>query len=131
MVQKAQRGQSSVCVFVSGVRYGADDLITCPSLQRCQFNSVLPGTVSTITIFLCQQQYQLCPLASFSLKIHVGIRATASCFASRIHVRHLLYIVFKSERPFSAMANDQAHEHANAVIKSDGGAIGITEDASA
>ena len=29
------------------------------------------------------------------------------------------------------MAIDQAHEHANAVIKSDGGAIGITEDASA
>ena len=29
------------------------------------------------------------------------------------------------------MAIDQAHAHANAVIKSDGGAIGITEDASA
>ena len=32
---------------------------------------------------------------------------------------------------FLATAIDQAHEHANAVIKSDGGAIGITEDASA
>ena len=41
------------------------------------------------------------------------------------------FVVFKSKRPFSAMAIDQAHEHANAVIKSDGGAIGITEDASA
>ena len=41
------------------------------------------------------------------------------------------FAVFKSKRPFSAMAIVQAHEHANAVIKSDGGAIGITEDASA
>ena len=41
------------------------------------------------------------------------------------------FVVFKSKQPFSAMAIDQAHEHANAVIKSDGGAIGITEDASA
>ena len=41
------------------------------------------------------------------------------------------FVVFKSKRPFSAMAIDQAHEHANAVIKSDSGAIGITEDASA
>ena len=40
-------------------------------------------------------------------------------------------VVFKSKRTFSAMAIDQAHEHANAVIKYDGGAIGITEDASA
>ena len=41
------------------------------------------------------------------------------------------FVVFKSKRPFSAMAIGQAHEHANAVIKSDSGAIGITEDASA
>ena len=41
------------------------------------------------------------------------------------------FVVFKSKRPFSAMAIDQAHEHANAVIKSDCGAIGITEDVSA
>ena len=39
--------------------------------------------------------------------------------------------VFKSKRPFSAMAIDQAHEQANAVIKGEGGAIDISEDASA
>ena len=37
----------------------------------------------------------------------------------------------KSRRQFSAMAIDQAHEWANAVIKADGGAIGVTEDPSA
>ena len=32
---------------------------------------------------------------------------------------------------FSAIAIDQVHEQANAVIKADGGAIGVTEDPSA
>lgn len=41
------------------------------------------------------------------------------------------FVVHKSCCQFSAMAIDQAHEQANAVIKADGGAIGITEDPSA
>ena len=41
------------------------------------------------------------------------------------------FVVHKSNRDFSGMAIDQAHEHANAVIKGGGGAIAITEDASA
>jgi len=40
------------------------------------------------------------------------------------------FVVHKSDRDFSAMAIDQAHEQANAVIKGDGGAVGITEDPS-
>ncbi len=41
------------------------------------------------------------------------------------------FVVHKSNREFSAMDIDQAHEQANAVIKGDGGAIGVTEDPSA
>ena len=41
------------------------------------------------------------------------------------------YVVFKSSRTFSAIAIDQAHEQANAVIKGEGGAIDVTEDPSA
>jgi len=41
------------------------------------------------------------------------------------------FVVHKSCREFSALAIDQAHEQANAVIKGDGGAIGVTEDPSA
>ena len=41
------------------------------------------------------------------------------------------FVVHKSSRQFSAMAIDQAHEQANAVIKADGGVIGVTEDPSA
>lgn len=36
----------------------------------------------------------------------------------------------KSGSKFSALAIDQAHEQANAVIKGDGGAICVTEDPS-
>ncbi len=41
------------------------------------------------------------------------------------------FVVHKSKNPFSALAIDQAHEQHNAVIKGDGGAIGLTEDPAA
>eukprot|EP00745_Piridium_sociabile_P027883 TRINITY_DN44892_c0_g1_i4.p1 TRINITY_DN44892_c0_g1~~TRINITY_DN44892_c0_g1_i4.p1 ORF type:complete len:307 (+),score=64.28 TRINITY_DN44892_c0_g1_i4:780-1700(+) len=41
------------------------------------------------------------------------------------------FVVHKSDRDFSAVAIDQAHEQNNAVIKGDGGAVGLTEDPSA
>ena len=37
-------------------------------------------------------------------------------------------VVHKSNREFSALVIDQVHEQANAVIKGDVGAIGVTED---
>ena len=49
--------------------------------------------------------------------------------AREFHQRN--FVVHKSDRNFSAMAIDQAHEQNNAVIKGDGGAIGVTEDPSA
>ena len=39
------------------------------------------------------------------------------------------FTVHKSPRLFSSIAIDQAHEQNNALVKSDGGAIGLTEDA--
>ncbi|KAJ8353458.1 hypothetical protein SKAU_G00210250 [Synaphobranchus kaupii] len=41
------------------------------------------------------------------------------------------FVVHKSSWEFSAMAIDQAHEQANALIKGDGGAVSVTEDSSA
>lgn len=41
------------------------------------------------------------------------------------------FVVHKSNLEFSALDIDQAHEQAHAVIKGDGGAIGVTEDPSA
>ena len=41
------------------------------------------------------------------------------------------FVVHKSDRAFSSIAIDQAHEQNNAVIKGDGGAVGLTENSSA
>lgn len=41
------------------------------------------------------------------------------------------FVVHKTSRNFSALALDQVLEQANAVIKDDGGAIGLTENPSA
>lgn len=41
------------------------------------------------------------------------------------------FVVKKTAHKFSAMAIDQAHEQNNATVKGDGGAVGLTENASA
>ena len=45
------------------------------------------------------------------------------------HAGH--FVVKKSERAFSLIALDQNHEQQNAILKGDGGIVGITEDESA
>lgn len=41
------------------------------------------------------------------------------------------FVVYKTRRSLSAVAIDQAHEQNNKVVKDDGGAVGLTENASA
>ena len=41
------------------------------------------------------------------------------------------FTVQKSERPFSNMATDQAHEQNNKLVKIDGGAVGILDNEAA
>ena len=40
------------------------------------------------------------------------------------------FVVHKLDKPFSALETDQAHEQISAVIKGNGGAVGLTEDPS-
>ena len=40
-------------------------------------------------------------------------------------------VVQKTTRSFSAIAIDQAHKQNNAIVKGDGGAVGLAENASA
>ena len=50
-----------------------------------------------------------------------------------IHEQFMIgnFTVRKSERVFSAIAIDQAHEQNNASVKGDGGAVGLTENPAA
>ena len=40
------------------------------------------------------------------------------------------FVFHKTSRKFSAMAHDQAHEQNNALVKGDGGALGLTDNPS-
>ena len=51
----------------------------------------------------------------------------ALCSLSETHpVIYKEFAAHKTNRPFSAMALDQAHEQANANVKGDGGAVRLT-----
>ncbi|KAJ2938093.1 hypothetical protein O0L34_g19419 [Tuta absoluta] len=41
------------------------------------------------------------------------------------------FVIRKTQKPFSALAVDQAHEQHNAIVKGDGDAIGLTQDPTA
>ena len=41
------------------------------------------------------------------------------------------FVAHKTHRPFSVIAIDQAHKQLNALIKGDGGAVGLTENPAA
>jgi hypothetical protein len=41
------------------------------------------------------------------------------------------FVARKTKQPFSAIALDQAHEQCNALVKGEGGAVGLTNNPSA
>ena len=67
------------------------------------------------------------------LPVHIRDMLTLSTAHPQIfeqfHAGH--FVVKKSERAFSHIALDQNHEQQNAILKGDGGIVGITEDESA
>jgi len=64
------------------------------------------------------------------LSVHVKDLVELETTAPAIYRRFLTggFAICKTHRPFSAIGIDQAHEQNNAVVKGDGGAIGLTED---
>ena len=55
------------------------------------------------------------------------------CFLTELHPTIYLqvldgrFVAHKTRRPFSGMTLDQAHEQLNALVKGDGGAVGLTK----
>lgn len=66
-----------------------------------------------------------------SVHIHDLERLQDTCPVVHGHFLQGKFVYQKSARPFSKMALDQAHEQNNAVIKGDGGAVGLTESPAA
>ena len=70
-------------------------------------------------------------MASHSSQRHVDVDPRRGHPQLACEFHNGKFVVHKSSREFSAMAIDQAHKQANAVIHGDGGAVGVTEDPSA
>ena len=45
-----------------------------------------------------------------------------------IHIHHCYFVTQQFKHRLSAVVHDQVHEHLNAMVKEDGGIIGITEN---
>ena len=86
-------------------------------------------------VVTCWERVDLLALVCYARWLPVHLRDMA--LIETIHPMMALefkkghFAVHKTERMFSAIAIDQAHEQNNKVIKGDGGAVGLTEDASA
>ena len=67
------------------------------------------------------------------LTVHVidMLRLQSRCPAVNKHFVEGNFVTQKSSHKFSTLAHDQVHEQQNAILKGDGGIIGITEDQSA
>lgn len=67
------------------------------------------------------------------LSVHVSDLQELPSDAMDVHRAFLdgNFVTQKSTRKFSAMAHDQIHEQQNAIVKGDGGVIGITENEAA
>ena len=67
------------------------------------------------------------------LAVHIGDMSALHITHPAIHAQFCLgsFVAHKSNRVFSSIALDQAHEQVNALVKGEGGAVGLTENPSA
>jgi hypothetical protein len=67
------------------------------------------------------------------LSVHVADLELLPTSAPDVHAEFCNgnFALRKTQKPFSALAVDQAHEQHNAIVKGDGGAIGLTQDPTA
>lgn len=67
------------------------------------------------------------------LSVHIRDMCSLSTMHPSVYQEFISgrFVARKTKRPFSAMALDQAHEQVNALVKGDGGAVGLTDNANA
>ena len=76
---------------------------------------------------VCSGQTQLCKMVICSLQGHVW----ASPLVSRCIYAEFCngsFVVHKTKRLLSTITLDHAHEQVNAIVKSEGGAVGLTDN---
>ena len=93
-----------------------------PSLER-QYSEALSGL---IPYFFANNNVNYTRWLPVRLKDMISLEQQHPEVAREFHKGN--FVVHKSRRELSAIAINQAHEQNNAVIKGDGGAVGLTED---
>lgn len=96
------------------------------SFREGNFNLYIEALAELIPYFFANNNINYSRWLSIHLRDMMTLEQQHPEVAREFHKGN--FVVQKSGRHFSAMAIDQAHEQNNAVIKGDGGAIGLTED---
>lgn len=99
------------------------------SFREANFNLYCQALSALIPFFFANNNINYARWLPIHLKDMVSLEQTHPGVFHEFQLGK--FVVHKTHREFSSIAIDQAHEQANAVVKGDGGAIGITEDPSA
>ncbi|RXN31429.1 hypothetical protein ROHU_004760 [Labeo rohita] len=99
------------------------------SFREANFNLYCQALSALIPFFFANNNVNYARWLPIHLRDMVSLEQTHPQIFSEFQLGK--FVVHKTHREFSGIAIDQAHEQANAVVKGDGGAIGVTEDPSA
>lgn len=99
------------------------------SFREANFTLYCESLSALIPFFFANNNINYARWLSIHLRDIVSLHQTHPQLANEFQQGN--FVVHKTHKEFSGLAFDQAHEWANAIIKGDGGAIGITENPSA
>jgi hypothetical protein len=104
-------------------------LVFLRSIRQANFSLFIDSIAKMLPWFFALNHHNYARWLSVHLLDMRALPHTAPDVACRFDDG--FFIVNKSSKRFSAIAIDQAHEQNNAIVKGDGGAVGLTENASA
>ena len=97
--------------------------------QREGFDMYVDSLGKIIPLMFALDHYHYARWMSFHVKDLLALNAT--CPAVYDEFVRGNFVTQKSQYTFSALSHDQVHEQLNAIVKGDGGVIGITENEAA
>ena len=120
-------GISCTTVLASCAGYGANHIyILIHSFREGNFTLYHEALSGLIPYFFVNKNVNYARWLPVCLKDMMSLEQQHPEVAREFHKGN--FVVHRSRREFSAIANDQAHEQNNTVIKGDGEAVGSTED---
>ena len=105
----------TVLTFVQSIRQG-DVVLYCDSLERL------------ITWFFALDHMHYARWLSVHPRDMLALPDRHPQIAEEF--RNGKFVIHKTQKPFSAIALDHAHEQNNKIVKGDGGSVGLTENSS-